>query len=294
MRVLLTLLLGSLFATQAFAGPKIQQVDTTRNRVAVSSDKDTSIGSEWMATKKDGTQCVLVVDDKIANLAILKPLSCSGLSELRVGQTLTKNLLSTSTKTPSANNESRVVSSQDWSQIREKLRGLSLIGFYSMADDVPFKVNGTSATAIGETAWGFGGEYEYFLGDAILQGLPIAVVGGVTYELSREYTSVKQNGATQQYPGAKPAFSMWDFYANAQLNVTNSVSALAGFNYPVAREENFGDEKLKSSLGYQVGATARLSNQLGVDAMYRWINLKTASLSDMELNGFVLRGRYIF
>lgn len=290
MKLLKVVLVTLLFSAVAQAAPKVKQVDTNRNRVAVTATSQTAIGSEWVITNKDGSQCTLVVDDKIGDVAVLKPSSCS-LSKVKVGQTLTKSVFSSS-KSSSSSDGNRVVTSAGWNNFREQIKGASFILFYSMADEVPGKEQGVGFTANGETAWGFGAEYEYFLGDAV-EGIPMGIVGGLTYELSREFSSVKSAQGTQQYQ-TKPAFALWDIYANGQVNLTNRVSALAGLNYPIALEKNFGGEKLKSKLGYQIGGSVKLTPQFGVDAMYRWVNLKTASISEMELNGFVLRGRYIF
>jgi opacity protein-like surface antigen len=287
------ILMSFIFSLNALANPKIEQVDTSRNRVAAKSTTQTVEGTEWIATLNDGTQCTLKVEEKIGNLAILKPMSCGSLSQLRVGQTMTKNLLATTEVTKSNSQGRSTLSGKNWGTLSENLKGFSFIGFYSMADDVPFSANGTKFKAIGESSWGLGGEYEKYLGESIIDGLPIGIIGGATYEFAREFTNRTGPDGKVQFQ-EKPSFSLWTLYANSSIYLTNRFAGLLGVNYPIALEKNFNDEKLKSSLGFQLGATAGLTPNVSIDAMYRWVNLKTATISDMSLDGFVLRGRYVF
>src|SRR5690606_24512162 len=120
-----------LFSAVAQAAPKVKQVDTNRNRVAVTATKQTAIGSEWVVTNKDGSQCTFVVNDKIGDVAVLKPTSCSDLKKIRVGQTLTKSVFSSSSDASSSGN--RVVTGEGWNNFREQVKGLSVMAFYSMA-----------------------------------------------------------------------------------------------------------------------------------------------------------------
>ena len=229
------------------------------------------------------------VVDKMAGVAILNASGCANLSQLRVGQKIEKSLFSSS-----SSSAGRVTSSaNNWDNVREQLKGVSLIAFYSMADEFPAKAGAESGTYIAESAFGFGAQYDYSLGDSVVQGLPISIVGGLTYELSREISKLKINNQTQNL-ATKPSLAFWDFYGNVQLNVMERLAAFGGLNYAIPLEKNFGDDKAKSGIGYQIGATVKLTSQLGIDGIYRWINFKTSNIDEIDLDGFMVRGQYIF
>lgn len=289
MKHLYLMLVATVFAFTAQAAPKIKQIDNNKKRVAVTATSKTAVGTAWVATDRNGSQCTMTVVDKVAGVAILNARSCSNLSALKVGQKIEKSLFSDNSST-SGQTTGGV---QNWSNVRQQLEGLSLIGFYSMADNADAKINSQSLEFSGETAFGFGAEYEYSFGDQLVQGLPMAIVGGVTYEMSREFTKVKSQGQSAQL-STKPSFSLWTPYVNGQVNVTERVSGFAGLNYSIPFVKNFGDDKGKSQLGYQIGASAKLTSSLAVDGIYRWVNLKTDSIDQIDLDGFVFRGRYLF
>ena len=68
--------MGLLFGSaMAVAGPKIKQIDTSNERVAIQATKATTVGSEWMASK-NGQQCTLEVTDVLGKLAILDASDC--------------------------------------------------------------------------------------------------------------------------------------------------------------------------------------------------------------------------
>ena len=229
------------------------------------------------------------VVDKVAGVAILNARSCSNLSALRVGQKLEKSLFSDSSSSAGRTSGG----AQNWDNVREQLRGLSIIGFYSMADELPAKAGDVNGTFAAETAFGFGAEYEYGFGDQLVQGLPMSIVGGITYEISREISKLKVQGTTQPF-SSKPKISLWTPYVNGQVNITEQFAGFAGLNYSIPSISNFGDEKGKSQLGYQIGASAKLTSSLAVDGIYRWINFKSDNIDQYDLDGFVLRGRYLF
>lgn len=279
MKVLLTLLVFMVGAT-ALAKPKIKQINGKDKQIAVSAAQETTIGSQWMATEKSGNQCQFEVIQQSSKIALLETSDCD-MSALRVGQTLDKSLFV-------SDNKSKTTASPRW---MKKIAGLSLIAFYSLADDIPFTSGGQTNTANSSSAFGFGAEYEYSL-TQITEGLPVAIVPGLTYELAREIDSYSNGG---RVTGKKPSFSLWTPYVNGMYNLADSFGLFAGLNYSIPLASNFGDIKLKSQLGYQMGLTARLTSTLALDGIYRWINFDgTSGVSDLSLDGFTLRGRYMF
>lgn len=281
------LLITFLFGTIAFAGPKIKQIDTAKERVAVTATKQTTVGSQWMISTKNGTPCSLEVTDKVGNIAILDASSCSNLNQIKVGQRIEKSLFS---DTSTGRTRTKRGVGPAW---LKKLKGVSLVGFYSMADELPYKAGSTAITAKSDKTFGFGAEYNSDMTE-FTDGLPMSLVSGFTYELSRDINSFHFNGQTRLPQGVKPNFRLLAPYVNALYWVTQSVGGFAGINYSIPFESDFGDTKLKSQLGYQVGVSGQLTNKFAVDGVYRWINMKGSDISDVSLDGLVLRGRYIF
>ncbi len=268
------------------AGPKVKQINKSNDQIAVQANKETTIGSQWIVSQKSGAQCVFEVVQSNTQSAVLETDDCD-LSQIRVGQSIEKSLFASTT------NQSRTTGKGPaW---LKDLDGFSLVAYYTFADDLPYKgQGGQNITANSETSFGFGAEYAYDLTRAT-DGLPLSLTGGLTYELSREIESYSANGVTQKAQGAKPNFSLWLAYVNGQYNLTKRIGAFFGVNYSFPVESDFGDVNLKSALGYQLGATARLTDNLAVDALYRWINIDaTNGVSDVSLDGLTVRGRYIF
>lgn len=285
-----TFLLLILLAPTAWAAPKIKQVDVAAERLAVSSTSETTIGSQWMATTPNKMQCSFEVTDVIANVAILQATSCPDLSKLKVGQKLEKSLFTKTSKTQRSQTSASAAAKR-WMQ---KLKGFSVFAAYSLADEAKYSVSGIDATAEANKAFGLGAEYHYSL-IKYTDGLPIDIVPGLAYQFKRTVDKVKaSNGNQFVYNGSKPDFSLVLPFINAQYNLTQSVGAFLGVNYSLPYENNFQGTKLKSKLGYQLGATASVMENISVDALYRWVNLGSSDIGEVSLDGFSLRGRYVF
>lgn len=283
MKNLLLILLPLLVGSVAVAGPKVQQINKSSDQIAVVPTKETTIGSEWVVTQSSGTQCVFEVVQTSTRSAVLETNDCD-LNQLRIGQTIEKSLFSTA----SAGNQSKTSSNGPaW---MKKLDGFSLIGFYSFSDELKYTRQTVDVTGGSDSAFGFGAEYEQNLAKAT-QGLPMSIIGGLTYELTRELKS--ENSVN--LPGKKPNFSLWTAYVNAAYNITDSISPFAGMNYSFPVESDFQNYNIKSDIGYQLGLSAQLTQNVAVDGLYRWINIKgSADLEEISLDGLTVRGRYVF
>ena len=271
----------AMFASASvLAKPSIKQINGNDQQIAVRATKNTTIGSQWIATTKSGSQCQFEVTQQSSSTAVMETGDCE-MSDLRVGQRLEKSLFT-------SDNSTKTKSKPMW---MKKIKGLSVIAFFSLADELPYTTQGQNITANSSNAFGFGGEYNYSL-SKVTEGLPLSIVPGLTYEMTREIDSYS-NGV--KVTGAKPSFSLWTPYINGMYNIADSFGAFAGVNYSIPLAENFGDVKLKSQLGYQIGATARVTSSVALDGIYRWINFDgTSGVKDVSLDGFTLRGRYMF
>ncbi len=272
------------FSSVAFAAPTIKQVNGKTDQIAVTTTRETTVGSQWVANMKTGGQCVFEVVQQSNSVTLMEADDCN-MAQLRVGQKLEKSLFTAGQTQGSAKGGPAWLS---------KLKGFSIIGFYSTADELPYKAGNVSGTVSAENSFGFGAEYNYSLTRAT-QGLPLAVVGGLTYEMAREWDSFSERGVTTNYVGNKPTLSIWTPYLNAQYNMGESFGVFAGMNYSIPRLSDSGTLKMKSDLGYQMGASLSFTESIAADAIYRWLNFgANSNISDVSLDGFTIRGRYIF
>jgi|GEM_PF-4361224 len=293
-KVLLCALLA--LPTVASAAPEIKQIDSAREKVATTADSTTTLGSEWIATTRTGSQCPLTVVEKIGNLAILDASNCRNVSELRVGQRLSKSVFATSSAatSPSTSGGKSSLRAQKWNRVREQLNGLSVGVLYSMADESEVR-GAQGGTLVAEPVFGVAAEYKY-TDKTVIRNMGVGFIGGLSYESSREYTKNKVSGQPIQTLAVKPDLSLWTFYANGVIDLTSRFSTFGGLNVsaPMAnRTEGFD---VKPGLGYQAGASFAITDQIAVDGIYRWINIKTDSdiIDNIDLNGFMGRARYTF
>ncbi len=285
MKKILFILTTVLTSSLAFAGPSIKQINKSSDQIAVQKTNETTIGSQWVVSEKSGSQCLFEVVQANSQSAVLETSDCD-LAQIRVGQKIEKSLFSSADNQNTTSGKAPI-----W---MKKLDGFSLIGFYSFSDELKYKANSQDYTGAAETSFGFGAEYKYSLVRPT-GGLPLSLIGGLTYELSREQKSETVNNQTQNFQGTKPNFSLWLAYLNGQYDVNEWFGAFFGFNYSFPVESDYGNINLKSDLGYQLGASFSLSNNFAVDGLYRWVNIKANNgITDVSLDGLTIRGRYIF
>lgn len=185
---------------------------------------------------------------------------------------------------------------------QDMLKGASLFAHYSLADSMDVELSNGNVTATGDytadAAFGIGGEYEVYRGASNL-----GFVAGGLYEFARTVSKTNLKVSNQQQairgtPNPKPTLAMWEFYGNADFPLTQMFSAYGGVNYnfPVLRK--IAGAKLKGRIGWQVGGSVAINDNMAIDGMYRAINmggtLGEDSLDSLSLDGFLLRGRYMF
>lgn len=181
-----------------------------------------------------------------------------------------------------------------FSEVRQKLKGFSAVGYYSAANRAPIKVSDIQVTAKSEAAFGFGGEYKMSL-SPYLKNAPLNFVGGLVYETPRELKSINISGQQAQFAGSNPSFSMLLAYTNIGYNLTDQAMLFGGINYPTPFESDFGDISLNGRLGFQGGVAMSFTESFGADIAYRMINLTgNNGFNRMDLDGLQLQGRFIF
>ena len=187
-----------------------------------------------------------------------------------------------STKTPS------------FSKVREKLKGLSLVGSLNTANRLPIKLNSDQFTAKSEASFGFGAEYKMDL-RKYAKNSPMNFIGGLIYETPREIKSITTGGEQFEIGGATPSFGMLMAYGNFDYEVTDQAALFGGLNFPFPIESNFDDTSLSGALGFQGGVSMTVSRSFGADIMYQWVNLTgNGGLNRIDVDGLQFRGRYIF
>ncbi|MCJ8276449.1 MAG: hypothetical protein HRT44_10915 [Bdellovibrionales bacterium] len=132
----------------ALAGPKIKQIDSTGEKIAVANTKETTIGSEWIVSLKSGEQCSFEVTSQNTKVAILETDDCN-FKGMRVGQRIEKSLFDSNTSAGKTQASSK---NPAW---MKKLKGFSVVGFFSFAEELPYTSGNNDITAQSETAFGF-------------------------------------------------------------------------------------------------------------------------------------------
>ncbi|MEM7645749.1 MAG: hypothetical protein AAF203_02465 [Pseudomonadota bacterium] len=192
---------------------------------------------------------------------------------------------------PSKNQVKTKVTAAD---VSRRLKGFSVVGFWSTADRLPVKVGSEQINAKSEKAFGLGMEYKASL-KSPKNPLPLSVIGGLAFESSRELKAQNRSGQSSQFPGSNPSFTMFTFYSNLDYQFMEQVSVFGGINFPFPNESDFGDVSLSGELGVQAGFSMFLAKNVGADISYRWLNLQgNNGLNRIDIDGLILQGRYIF
>ena len=182
------------------------------------------------------------------------------------------------------------------------LRGLSLYVSYDLADSLDFTGSTANVSSSGtyeaDKAIGFGGQYMLTQLD---NGISLDVGG--TYEMSREMGAVKTpDFGRQNFTGAKPEVQFWTMYGQASALLTPRFGVFGGANYNIPQVKNVPNGTWKGKLGYFFGATLVASGNFAVDGEMRILNYSgsserngvTTNLDNIRLQGFNIRGRYMF
>lgn len=182
-----------------------------------------------------------------------------------------------------------------YSEVRKKLKGFSLVGYFSAANRLPIKFENVEVTAKSESAFGLGGEYKASL-KQYSNNAPMSVISGVVYESPRELKALNVSGTQTGFDGiSNPSFSMLLPYMNLGYNFTKEATFFGGMNFPVPFESDFGEVSLGGALGFQGGVSMEFTKSFAADVSYRWVNLTgNSGLNRIDVDGLQLKGRYIF
>ena len=122
---------------------------------------------------------------------------------------------------------------------------------------------------------------EIFIGSRLFE----FAVGG-TYEFSRKVNaaSITASGTTAQinFAGANPTFEVFALHGNVYLKTDRAVRPFAGLNYSFLSHSD-PTEVFNSRLGFQAGASLKLSNRWEIDLTYKVLNTnrKQADIDDI-------------
>ncbi len=178
--------------------------------------------------------------------------------------------------------------------VKKRLKGFSIVGFWSMADRIPVKTDSGTFKAKSDQAFGFGAEYKASI-QSKANPLPLSVVAGLNFETGRELQTAEVNGQTLNLGDGKPGFSLITTYANLSYATKQKFSVFGGLNYVLPQATNFDEVSLSPSVGFQTGVTFELAKNFAADFSHRWINIRgSKQVSQIDLNGFVLQGKYNF
>ena len=191
--------------------------------------------------------------------------------------------------------------------MRQRLRGLNVYAFYSMADAVD--VEGTSGQGQNtsfsgdfrsESTFGFGADYDFYTSP-----MGLKVNAGGSYDVSRSLTRIVGKAAGEKFDrklDPKPELQVWTAYLQAKYEIFNKFNVFGGPNYSYPIVKKVTDSDFKGKVGWQIGAGYDFTENVGVDGMYRVINMsgsagkdaETTNYEKMSMAGFNGRVRYSF
>ena len=182
-----------------------------------------------------------------------------------------------------------------YSQARQKLKGLSLVGYLNTATRLPLTFGAGQVDAKSQNAFGLGAEYKVKMQPKTSK-TPVSVIGGLVYETPRDLTAINNAGNQTTFNNvSNPSFSMLLGYANVGFDMTDQAMFFGGLNFPVPFESDFQGISLSGSLGWQTGVAMTFTRSFGMDVSYRWVNLTgNNGLNRIDVDGLQLQGRYIF
>ncbi len=203
--------------------------------------------------------------------------------------------LSSTAKAQSNSSDNSLRSKVTFEDARQKLKGFSAVAYYNFSDRNSVKLGQETYETKSQGTVGFGGQYQYSLSPYMQNKAPVSVIGGLVYETPRDLKAVNVQGTSFQTGVAKPNFSLVMLYSNLDYVINEQVSLFGGLNFPIPFESNFNNVRLEGTIGFQGGLTMNVAKSFATDLSYRWVNLTgNNGLNRIDVDGFLLNGRYIF
>lgn len=271
--------------------------EVTLKKITSDHSKFSGTGSgiqvgQTYSLNSDSSVCSAVVLKANSRSGIFKVTSCDDKDALKVGDLFV--LVG-----------GGEVTSFDGLTPKKPVSGLSKFGHrvgaglvYSTADRTVYnRTTGTLSGSAQENAsatFGVDGTYHWF------RPTNVGVSGRLTYELARDFKTIKVSGNTSDNP-EKLKLSMAILEVSANFILEMGAYAYAGINYPYMITDSVST-KMSGGLGYQAGGGYLITREIGVDLQVRLLRangsfkngLVDGSMNDIKMDGLLLTGTYYF